>query len=72
MVYNQQVRAAVLLNEFSVFRLLGMMLIGCTVYAVEIPNYFLWIDNKFSQSVNSGGVIYRTLFAILYRIIYQQ
>lgn len=58
--------AAVLLNEFSAFRLLGMMLIGSTIYAVEIPNYFLWIDKKFPRKGNSSGVIYRTLLAILY------
>lgn len=58
--------AAVLLNEFSAFRLLGMMLIGSTIYAVEIPNYFLWIDKKFPHKGNSSGVIYRTLLAILY------
>lgn len=58
--------AAVLLQEFSAFRLLGMMLIGSTIYAVEIPNYFLWIDKKFPRTGSFGGVIYRTFLAILY------
>jgi len=38
--------AALLLNEFSWVRLLGMVLIGATIYAFEIPNYFNWIERK--------------------------
>jgi len=38
--------AAVLLNEFSIYRLAGMMLIGATIYAFEVPNYFAWIEKK--------------------------
>ena len=38
--------AALLLNEFSIYRTLGMILVGATIYAFEIPNYFTWIDRK--------------------------
>jgi len=36
--------AAYLTNEFSVSRLLGMLFIGATLYAIEIPNYFDWLE----------------------------
>jgi hypothetical protein len=36
--------AAVLTNEFQISRMIGMMLLGGTIYAIEIPHYFAWID----------------------------
>ena len=38
--------AALILNEFMWSRMLGILLIGATIYAFEIPNYFAWIDRK--------------------------
>ena len=38
--------AALLLGEFLLSRLTGIALISATIYAVEIPNYFRWIDYK--------------------------
>ena len=38
--------ASILLDEFTLYRLIGMMLLGATVYAFEIPNYFQWIVKK--------------------------
>jgi hypothetical protein len=35
--------AAAILQDFSWYRMLGMALIGATVYAFEVPNYFRWI-----------------------------
>jgi len=58
--------AAYLLDEFSIYRLLGMMLIGATIYAFEIPNYFAWIDRK---TVSNNGVkktLVKTGLAIAY------
>ena len=57
--------AALLSNEFSWWRVLGILLIGSTIYAFEIPNYFSWIDKKVNQS---GGVasLKRTGLAMLY------
>ena len=38
--------ASLILHEFMWSRFLGIMVIGATVYAFEIPNYFRWIDSK--------------------------
>lgn len=58
--------AALLLNEFLVTRLLGMLLIGATIYAFEIPNYFVWIDKKTADKSGVNKTIRRTLLAVLY------
>ena len=58
--------ASLLLNEFQLTRLLGMMFVGATVYAYEIPNYFIWIDKKAKQENRIKETIYKTLLAILY------
>jgi hypothetical protein len=58
--------AALLLHEFSLNRLLGMVLIGATVYAFEIPNYFNWIDKKTADDKGAKRWIGKTLLAILY------
>jgi len=41
--------AALLTGEFQVSRLIGMMLLGGTLYAVEIPWYFAWIERRFER-----------------------
>ena len=58
--------ASLLLNEFSIIRLLGMALIGATIYAFEIPNYFAWIDRKVSTNNDSISSLKRTGLALLY------
>jgi len=58
--------AAILLNEFSLMRLLGMILIGATVYAFEIPNYFAWIDRKTRSLSRLKLQFSKTSLAILY------
>jgi len=58
--------AALILNEFSLWRLLGMILIGATVYAFEIPNYFKWIDRKTKDYSGLKLQLYKTSLAILY------
>lgn len=58
--------AALVLNEFSWLRLLGIVIIGATVYAFEIPNYFLWIDKKTSKYTGLKLSFYKTALAILY------
>jgi len=58
--------AALILGEFNTMRLLGMMLIGATFYAFEIPNYFKWIETK---TQNLKGITYllsKTGLAIAY------
>ncbi len=58
--------AAMLLGEFSVGRLLGMMLIGALVYSFEIPNYFAWIDKKTNAFRGIKKTLVRTGLAIAY------
>jgi hypothetical protein len=41
--------AALLTDEFQFSRLIGMMLLGGTLYAVEIPQYFAWIKRRFKK-----------------------
>ncbi len=58
--------AALLLNEFSWYRLLGMVCIGATIYAFEIPNYFNWIDKKTKDFSNYKLTLVKTGLAIAY------
>ncbi|MEN8209722.1 MAG: hypothetical protein ABFR50_10790 [Candidatus Fermentibacteria bacterium] len=58
--------ASVILSEFSLVRVLGIMLIGGTVYAFEIPNYFRWIDTKTAGINGLRGSFSRAGLAILY------
>jgi len=36
-------------NEFQLDRALGILIIGATLYATEIPTYFGWIDRRFAK-----------------------
>jgi hypothetical protein len=60
--------ATLILNEFSISRMVGIMFVGGTFYALEIPNYFRWIDNKMAEK--SGNLLLdyfkRTMLAMLY------
>lgn len=58
--------AALILDEFLWTRLLGMMIIGMTVYAFEIPNYFKWIDKKTKGLEGLKLSLSKTALAILY------
>ncbi|MGJ8744878.1 hypothetical protein [Polaribacter sp.] len=58
--------AALLLQEFSIYRVLGMMCVGATVYAFEIPNYFSWIEHKTAKLSGIKKTISKTSLAILY------
>jgi hypothetical protein len=58
--------AALLLNEFSIYRLLGMVLVGATIYAFEIPNYFAWIDKKTISLNGIKKTLAKTCLAIIY------
>ena len=58
--------ASILLNEFSIYRLLGMMAIAATLYALEIPNYFAWIEKKTKDLKRVKKTLVKTLLAILY------
>ncbi len=59
--------AAMILGVFSPWRLMGIMLIGATVYAWEIPAYFRWIDRRTSATGNGPRrALARTGLALLY------
>lgn len=58
--------AALILNEFSLARLLGMMFIGATLYAFEIPNYFKWIETKTQNLKGTTYLLSKTGLAIAY------
>ncbi|MFT4533852.1 MAG: hypothetical protein ACJA1A_002096 [Saprospiraceae bacterium] len=58
--------AALLLGEFSIARLLGMMVLGGTLYAFEIPNYFAWIERKTKEFLAIKKTLVKTGLAILY------
>jgi hypothetical protein len=48
--------AALLTDEFQLSRLIGMILLGGTLYAVEIPCYFSWIERRFNKQGISNGI----------------
>lgn len=51
--------AALLMHEFSITRLIGMMLVGALVYSLEIPAWFSYINKRYTG-------MQRTLMAMLY------
>jgi hypothetical protein len=58
--------ASLIQSCFSPWRLLGMMIIGGTVYAFEIPNWFRWIDLRTASLAGTMASMARTGLAILY------
>lgn len=58
--------AALMLGDFLWTRLLGIALVGATYYALEIPNYFRWIDRKTGGGEGFKTAIQKTGLAILY------
>ncbi len=54
--------AAWISGEFMWTRLIGMALLGGTLYALEIPAYFRWIDRRFT-GVGRGVQIKRMMVA---------
>ncbi|MDZ7723607.1 MAG: molybdopterin cofactor-binding domain-containing protein [candidate division KSB1 bacterium] len=59
--------ASLMLNEFAWTRLIGMMAVGATVYALEIPAWFRWIDRR-TAALSHGyrKIALRTALALLY------
>jgi len=58
--------AALIGNDFSWMRMLGILIIGATLYAFEIPNYFSWIDRKVRNTGTFLSSIKRASIAMLY------
>lgn len=51
-------------GDFLPMRILGVMILGGTIYALEIPNYFLWIEKKITHLKHPK--IIKTVLAISY------
>jgi hypothetical protein len=62
--------AMLILGQFSLaqmlVRILGMMLLGGTLYALEIPAYFAWIDRRTASVQGLGGQLLRAVLAWVY------
>ncbi len=58
--------AAILLGEFGWLRLLGITFIGATLYAIEVPAYFRWIDKTVTAETGFFPKLKKTVLAILY------
>ncbi len=56
--------ATLIQGEFIPLRVLGMVLLGGTIYAFEIPNYFMWIEKKVTH-LNHPKII-KTALALCY------
>ncbi|MGR9116569.1 MAG: hypothetical protein ACU85E_12445 [Gammaproteobacteria bacterium] len=53
--------AALMADEFQFSRMIGMMILGGSLYAIEIPCYFAWIERRIKPS----SVINRITRALL-------
>lgn len=58
--------ASVMTNSFSYSRMAGVAVIGATLYSIEIPNYFRWINTKTESLKQFPAAIRRTLFAMIF------
>jgi len=54
--------AALVLDQFQWLRLLGMLTLGATLYAAEIPAYFYWIERRYGHA-GFAGAVRKTLLA---------
>ena len=43
-------------GEFQWPRMLGVILLGASVYATEIPAYFAWLDRRFSARTRANAI----------------
>jgi len=67
LIYASGDTAACLIRScFSPWRLLGVLLIGGTLYAFEIPAWFRWIDARTAGLEGGRASLARTALAMLY------
>ncbi len=57
---------ALILGTFSLSRLLGMALVGATLYAVEIPAFFRWLHKQMPQPQTLGEAFGKGVIAQAY------
>ncbi|WBO84935.1 hypothetical protein [Hymenobacter yonginensis] len=58
--------AALLLHQFSWGRLGGMALVGGTLYSLEVPAYFRWIDRQVPPAPGLRRRLTRAALSLLY------
>jgi hypothetical protein len=58
--------AALISDQFYWFRLAGVFVIGASIYALEIPNYFKWIDLKIKGNRGIKYSLIRAAMAMLH------
>jgi hypothetical protein len=58
--------ASLMLHSFSYQRMLGVAIIGGTLYSLEIPNYFNWINVHTHLLEGLKASVRRTILALLY------
>jgi len=58
--------AALISDDFSWYRVLGMMLLSGTLYTLEIPRYFLWIDKTIPNPKTLTDTFKRALLAMAF------
>ena len=49
--------AALVLDQFDWLRMLGMLALGSTLYAIEIPAYFYWIERRYGNAGFTASAI---------------
>jgi len=49
--------ASLIISEFSVIRMVGIMAVGAVVYAWEIPAWFRYIEKKYSGSARAAMAV---------------
>lgn len=57
--------ASVLTEQFQIQRMLGIFLVGASIYALEINSYFAWLDRRF-EAQQSYAALKRGLMAQAY------
>ncbi len=62
--------AALLLHQFSFTRMIGVCLVGALIYALEIPNYFRWIDKKTTSATPEIKTVKKSLIRTSLALIY--
>ena len=53
-------------GDLNYVRVLGVFMIGATLYALEIPNFFNWIDKKVPQNGSKKNDMLRAVWATLF------
>lgn len=67
LVYGSgDVVAALLTDQFSVQRCVGMASVGALLYGLEIPHYFRWVAQRAAHHPRGRAIAIRTGLAILY------